>query len=76
VGVIHIRFPDLEVEEQALGFLAGRFSFKSFDDGTTLVPEAALGVMASEGIKFSVAGRAVYEQVIPSLRDSASSEAQ
>ncbi|HEX4130026.1 MAG TPA: hypothetical protein VHZ24_08280 [Pirellulales bacterium] len=62
--MIHVRFPDQDTEERAIGFLAGRFSFKSFEDGTTLVPEAALGAMASEGITFTVAGPAAYEQAV------------
>ena len=37
--------------------LAGRFSFKSFDNGTTLVPEVALGQLAAQGIRFNVEGR-------------------
>lgn len=55
--MITVRFPDSETEAEALGFLAGRFSFKSYDDGATIVPEAALGRMAAEGIRFTVEGR-------------------
>jgi hypothetical protein len=44
--MIQIPFPDSETEAESLGFLAGRFSFKSFDDGASLVPEVALGAMA------------------------------
>lgn len=74
--MIQIRFPDSETEVRALGFLARRFSLKSFDDGTTLVPEAALAALAGAGIAFSVERRAVYEQVVPTLRDSAPAEIQ
>lgn len=74
--MITVRFPDTDTEAEALGFLAGRFSFKSFADGMTIVPEAALGRMAAEGIRFTVEGRAAYEQIIPAIRDTAPTEAQ
>jgi hypothetical protein len=68
--MIKIRFRDAEIERKALGFLAGRFSFKTYTDGSTLVPEAALSRLASEGIPFSVEGRAASEQSISTVRDS------
>jgi hypothetical protein len=74
--MIHITFPDPTTESKALGFLAGRFSFKSFENGTTLVPEAALGHLAARGLQFTVQGTAVYEQVVPTLRNSTPSEVQ
>ena len=40
--MIRIRFPDAGSERQALGFLLGRFSFKSWANGATLVPDSAL----------------------------------
>jgi hypothetical protein len=39
--MIRIRFPYPDTERKALGYLAGRFSFKTFADGYTLVPQAA-----------------------------------
>jgi hypothetical protein len=74
--MIRIQFSDRSAEAKALGFLAGRCSFKSFDDGSTLVPEGALGLLAAEGIRFKVEGKAVYEQVVPTLRSSAASQVQ
>jgi len=74
--MISIHFPDSTTESAALGFLAGRCSFKSFDNGTTLVPEAILGLLAAQGIPFTVAGKAAFEQVVPTIRDSAPSEVQ
>src|SRR4051794_641236 len=59
------RFPDAASERQALGYLAGRFSFKSWASGETLVPEAALSALAVEGMRFSVEGSATSEQFIP-----------
>jgi hypothetical protein len=67
--MIRIRFPDAASERRALGYLAGRFSFKSWADGVTLVPEGALASLARENIPFSVEGRATYEQIIPALRN-------
>jgi hypothetical protein len=54
--MIIIRFPDAAQERKALGFLAGRFSFKTWANGDTMVPEQALGVLATAGISFFVAG--------------------
>ena len=67
--MVIIRFPDEQNERRGLGFLAGRFSGKSFASGETVVPEAALTYLALEGIKFTVEGPANYERRA-SLRDS------
>ena len=67
--MIRIRFPDSESERKAIGFLAGRFSFKTFSDGCTLVPETALARLATEGIVFTVEGRAIYEHAFSTIRD-------
>jgi hypothetical protein len=56
--MIIIRFPNVDMERRALGFLAGRFSFTTWDTGATAVPPQALGVLASEGIAFVVEGLA------------------
>lgn len=74
--MIRIQFSDPQTEAKALGFLAGRFSCKSFDDGTTLVPESALGPLAAQGIRFVAEGRAAYGQVVPSVRDFAPTQVQ
>ena len=74
--MIRIQFPDPTAEAKPLGFLAGRCSYKSFDDGTTLVPEGALGLLAAQGIRFSVDGKAVYDQIVPALRDSSAPQVQ
>ena len=66
--MIRIRFPDVESERKALGFLAGRFSFKSCEEGYTLVPESALSRLAVEGISFTVEGPAPYEQNVSTRR--------
>ena len=74
--MIKVRFSNSESERKALGFLAGRFPFKTFADGNTLVPEAALARLAGEGIEFAVEGRAGYEQSFSTLRDSSASPVQ
>ncbi len=67
--MVLIRFPDIAAKRRALGYLPGRFSFKSWASGEMLVPEAALASMAVEGIPFSVEGPAKYEQHVPALRN-------
>ena len=37
--------------------------------GEMLVPEAALGFLATENISFQVEGPATYEQITPTLRN-------
>jgi hypothetical protein len=67
--MFRIRFTTPELERKALGFLAGRFNFKTWSDGQTLVPEKALAALAVEGIPFLVEGPATYEQSAPSFRN-------
>lgn len=50
--MILIRFPDADAKRRALGFLAGRFSFKSWASGEMTVPETALAYLAAENISF------------------------
>jgi len=64
--MIVIRFDDTDTKRRALGFLAGRFSFKSWATGEMAVPEAALAHLATAGIAFSVEGPATYERLISS----------
>jgi hypothetical protein len=66
--MIVIRFADADAERRGLGYLAGRFSFKSWANGETAVPEAALPCLAREGIRFSVEGPAGYERLLPTFR--------
>lgn len=74
--MIRIRFKDLDDKKRALGRLAGRYPFKSWATGEMLVPEAALGCLATENIPFQVEGPATYEQITPSLRDPAPAPVQ
>jgi hypothetical protein len=68
--MIIVRFKDAESERKAIGCLVGRFPCKSYADGDTLVPKAALAHLADEGITFTVIGFATYEQLAP-LRNPA-----
>jgi hypothetical protein len=63
--MIIIRFPDDKSKRSALGYLPGRFSFKSWASGEMMVPENALPFLAVEGIAFSVEGPATYERLAP-----------
>ena len=74
--MIRIRFPDAGSERQALGYLLGRFSFKSWANGVTLVPDSALPALAREGIPFLVEGPATYEQIIQAVRNPPASAVQ
>jgi hypothetical protein len=74
--MIRIRFTVVDAKKRALGRLAGRFPFKSWATGEMLVPEAALGFLATENISFRVEGPATYEQITPTVRDSAATTVQ
>jgi hypothetical protein len=67
--MIIITFPDLDSKRRALGFLSGRFSFKSWATGEMMIPEEALSHLTLEGIQFTVEGPATYEHRIPTVRD-------
>jgi hypothetical protein len=66
--MIRIRFSDAQSERRALGFLVGRFPFKTWKTGEMLLPESALPSLAVEGIPFFVEGPATYEQNVPPIR--------
>lgn len=69
--MILIRFDDPQMEKRALGWLAGRFSIKTWSNGETLVPAVALPHLAAAGFVFTVAGRPTYDRSHASLRDPA-----
>jgi len=74
--MIRIRFADSNIEKRALGFLAGRFSFKTWSNGETMIPETALSALALEGIVFTVEGPANYEQIISAFRNTSTHPVQ
>jgi hypothetical protein len=65
--MIRIHFPDIAAKRQALNFLAGRFSFKSWATGEMLVLDYALPALARENIPFIVDGQAAYERILPGI---------
>lgn len=67
--MIIIRFPNPETKGRALGYLAGRFDFKSWATGEILVSETVLPHLAAEGIEFTSEGPATYDRILSSLRD-------
>jgi hypothetical protein len=67
--MVIIRFPDQDTELNALGWLAGRFSCQTWDNGETMVPEAALGPLAANGFRLSVERKPTYQDYAP-LRDA------
>jgi hypothetical protein len=66
---VRIRFPDPAAKRRALGYLPGRFSFKSWASGGMRVPGAALPFLAVEGISFTVEGPATYAERVPAVRN-------
>jgi hypothetical protein len=74
--MVIIRFSTDAAKRRALGFLAGRFSFKSWDTGEMMVPPGALPALALEGIPFLAEGPATYEQLATPLRNPPASALQ
>ena len=68
--MVIIRFDDEDAERRALGWLAGRFSFKSWENGDLMLHEQVLPNLALEGIPFKVQCPASYECSLPSIRNS------
>ena len=67
--MVIIQFDDASAEKRALGWLAGRFSFKTWATGDLMVHETALPHLAREGIAFKVKGPATYEHFVPAIRN-------
>jgi hypothetical protein len=65
--MIIIRFANPDMERRALGFLLGRFSFKTWDTGETALPPQALAALAVEGIAFAIVGPAKPEPAVRAL---------
>jgi hypothetical protein len=62
--MVIIRFHQLEMRRQALGWLLGRFPGKSWVTGEVMVPEPALPYLAAEGVQFTVEGPATYSRIL------------
>ena len=62
--MIIITFPNLETKRCALGYLSGKFPFKSWANGEMMVSEEAESHLTREGIDHTVEGPATYEPFI------------
>ena len=74
--MVTITFPDRDTEERAIGFLLKRFSCRFNRSGEHIVPEAALGALAKQGIPFTVKGKATYEEKMAAIRSAPASSVQ
>lgn len=61
--MVVIKFPNIETQDEAIGFLASHFSGRLLRSGEVIIPEAALAALAYENFSFTVLGRATYEQM-------------
>jgi hypothetical protein len=68
--MVIVQFENVEAEKKALGWLPGRFSFKTWANGDMLLHENVLPYLAREGIVFKVIGPASYERFLPALRNT------
>lgn len=68
--MVIVRFDSGDEERRALGWLAGRFSFKTWANGDLMLHEAVLPYLAREGLAFKVQGQATYEHFRPAIRNS------
>ena len=75
-AMVIIRFDDKTAERQALGWLAGRFAFKTWANGDLMIHEDALAFLAREGMPFKVEGPATYAHSIPAVRNSTAAAVQ
>ena len=73
--MVTTRFADIESKRRALGYLAKRFSGKSWVTGEVMVPDAALPYLAAESFQFTDEGPATYER-LTSLRDTPAAAVQ
>ena len=71
--MVVIKFPDPETDKRALGFLMEHFSGRVLRSGEVIVPEAALQALALENFRFTVLGKATYDQMAAIRSASASS---
>jgi hypothetical protein len=63
--MVVIKFPNTDAQDEAVGFLAGRFPAKLLASGEVIVPEPAVEALAAENFSFTVIGRATYDQMAP-----------
>ena len=68
--MVIIRFADPQMERRALAHLVGRFSFKTWATGDTMIPEHALAHLAAAGFEFTVKGLPSYAREYAPVRDT------
>lgn len=73
--MIAIKFPSTEIQDDAVGFLAGSYPMRLLGTGEVLVPEPALDALRGENFTFEVVGNATYEQMVP-IRSNAAKAVQ
>jgi hypothetical protein len=66
--MVIIQFENSDAEKKALGWLPGRFSFKTWHNGDMMIHENVLPYLAREGVAFTVKGPASYERFLPEIR--------
>ena len=59
--MVSIKFADMEVTKEAIGFIAGRFSARIFKTGEVFVPEEALAALAERNFSFTVLNKSVTD---------------
>jgi len=66
--MVIIQFENADIEKKALGWLPGRFSFKTWANGDMMLHEDVLPFLAREGMTFKVKGPATYDRFLPAIR--------
>jgi hypothetical protein len=66
--MVVIKFPDIDAQDEGIGFLAGYFSVYLQRSGEVIVPETALAALANENFFFTVVGKATDAQQTAALR--------
>jgi hypothetical protein len=74
--MVIIQFESADSEKKALGWLPGRFAFKTWSNGDLMLHENVLPFLAREGIAFKVKGPASYEHFLPAIRTADSAAVQ
>jgi len=66
--MVVIKFPDVDTQDEAVGFLACHFTVRLLRSGEVIVPETALEALANENLPFTFIGKATHEQAMAALR--------
>lgn len=74
--MVVIKFPDVDTQDEAVGFLGCHFSVYMERSGEVTVPETALEALARENFSFTVIGRATHAQQMAALRGTVAPDVQ